>query len=253
MSIFLNNTDFRFQLSAPSWVISGTIFENCRFLEGKVDEIALLFFETESCLAYTKTDLPEELIDTGLAFHIHHPLDLPWEEGGGRVAEIVIALNEKAAHLNPTAHVVHPPSMGPEAAGLIREFAAVVSRGGVRPETILLENIKENSLLGLTRVIADCGMKICLDLGHILAYAQHDLLRDPDLDGQVAMLHLNAPGPKGRHLGLDHLNSDGFETLDVLFEKLNKGGTVTVEVFEEESFFNSLQLLSDYCTARKIK
>ncbi|MFW5499687.1 MULTISPECIES: cobamide remodeling phosphodiesterase CbiR [unclassified Maridesulfovibrio] len=253
MSIFLNNTDFHFQLSSPSWVIPGTIFENCRFLTGKVDEIALLFFETESCLAYTKADLPKELIDTGLTFHIHHPLDLPWEKGGGRVAEIVLALNEKAEHLNPTAHVVHPPSAGTEAAGLIREFAAVVSRSGINPETVLFENIKENSLLGLSGVIADCGMKICLDLGHILAYAQHDLLRDPGFEGQVSMLHLNAPGPKGRHLGLEHLSSDGVETLDVLFKMLGKGGTVTIEVFEEKSFFKSLQLLSDYCTARRIK
>ncbi|ACS81016.1 cobamide remodeling phosphodiesterase CbiR [Maridesulfovibrio salexigens] len=253
MSIFLNNTDFHFQLSAPSWVIPGTILENCRFLTGKVDEIALLFFETESCLAYTKADLPKELIDTELAFHIHHPLDLPWKEGGSRVAEIVLALNEKAVHLNPRGHVVHPPPAGPEAADLIREFAAGVSRSGICPETVLFENIKENSLLGLTGVIADCGMKICLDLGHILAYAQHDLLRDSRLEGQVSMLHLNAPGPKGRHLGLEHLNSDGFETIYVLFKMLSKGATVTIEVFEEKSFFNSLQLLSDYCTARRIK
>ena len=169
------------------------------------------------------------------------------------MAEIVLALNEKAAHLNPSAHVVHPPPAGTEAAGVIQEFAAVISRSGIGLETILFENIKENSLLGLTGNIADCGMKICLDLGHILAYAQHDLLRESGLDGQVRMLHLNAPGPKGRHLGLEHLDSNGFETLDVLFEMLSKGGTVTVEVFEEKSFFNSLQLLSDYCTSRKIK
>ncbi|WP_421903018.1 cobamide remodeling phosphodiesterase CbiR [Maridesulfovibrio sp.] len=253
MANFLNNTDFHFQISAPSWVIPGTIAENCRFLAGKVDEVALLFFETESCLAYTDADLPQELAYTGLAFHIHHPLDLPWEKGGGRVAEIVLALNEKAEHLNPSAHVVHPPPAGPEAAGVIQEFAAVISRSGIDPETVLFENIKENSLFGLTGNIADCGMKICLDLGHILAYAQHDLLRESGLDGQVRMLHLNAPGPKGRHLGLEHLDRDGFETLDILFEKLSKGGTVTVEVFEEKSFFKSLQLLSDYCTSRKIK
>ncbi|NDV22672.1 cobamide remodeling phosphodiesterase CbiR [Desulfovibrio sp. JC022] len=253
MSRFLNNFDFVFQLAAPSWVIPGTVAENCRFLAGKVDEVALLFFETKSCLDYTEADLPLDLADCGLSFHIHHPLDLPWDEGGERVAEIVLALNSKAAHLKPVAHVIHPPAAGLEAAGQIRDFAAVISRSSIKPGTVLFENIKENSLIGLTGVIADCGMKICLDLGHILAYAQDDLLRESGIEGHVGMLHLNAPGKGGKHLGLEYLDSNGLETLGILLDLLGKDGVVTVEVFEEKSFFNSLQLLSDYCIARKIK
>ncbi|NDV25659.1 cobamide remodeling phosphodiesterase CbiR [Desulfovibrio sp. JC010] len=253
MSIFLNNIEFPFQLAAPSWVIPGTVAENCRFLAGKVDEIALLFFETEPCLGYTDADLPHELAESGLSFHIHHPLDLPWDEGGARVAEIVLGLSEKAAHLNPLAHVVHPPQAGPQAARRIREFAAGISEGGIKPGSVLFENIKENSLIGLTGLIADNGMKICLDLGHILAYAQDDLLREPEMSGLVSMLHLNAPGKNGKHLGLEHLDSNGLESLGILLDLLSAGGTVTVEVFEEESFFNSLQLLSDYCTSRNVK
>lgn len=248
MSRFLNKNKFPFQLAAPSWVIPGTVAENCRFLAGKVDEVALLFFETESCLAYTSLDLPQGLAELGLSFHIHHPLDLPWHEGGQRVAEIVLALNDKAAHLNPAAHVVHPPAAGAESAVLIRDFAGAISRSSLDPATILFENIKENSLSGLVGIIADCGMKICLDLGHILAYAQDDLLRESGFDDLVAMLHLNAPGPKGKHLGLEHLDSNGLKVLKNLFELLKEDGVVTVEVFEEKSFFKSLQLLSDYCT-----
>ncbi|WP_319778713.1 cobamide remodeling phosphodiesterase CbiR [Maridesulfovibrio sp.] len=248
MSNFLNINAANFQLAAPSWVIPGTVVENCRFLAGKVDEIALLFFEAKSCLAYTEADLPHKLLETGLSFHIHHPLDLPWEEGGRKAAEVVLALNKKAAHLNPSAHVVHPPAAGPAAAGLIGEFAEIIVRSEIRPETVLFENIKENSLCGLTEIISGFGMKICLDLGHILAYAQNDLLYEDHIEGLVSMLHLNAPGPKGRHLGLDKLDAEGLEIMGVLLKMLVKDGTVTVEVFEEDSFFKSLQLLSDYCT-----
>ena len=253
MSKFLNNIEFPFQLAAPSWVIPGTVAENCRFLSGKVDEVALLFFETKSCLGYTYNDLPQELSDCRLAYHIHHPLDLPWSEGGERVADIVLALAGKAAHLKPKAHVIHPPLAGPQAAGLIRDFAEAISRSGATAEEFLFENIKDNSLLGLTETIAECGMKICLDLGHILAYAQHDILHDPYLDGRVRMLHLNAPGPKGKHLGLDKLHAEGLEIMGYLLEMLSEGGVVTVEVFEIEPFFKSLQLLSDYCIRKNIK
>lgn len=253
MSKILNNNDFPFQLAAPSWVIPGTVAENCRFLSGKVDEVALLFFETKSCLAYTYDDLPQDLSECGLSFHIHHPLDLPWSEGGESVAEIVVELAGKAAHLKPKAHVIHPPPESPQASVLIREFAAAIAGSGVDVENILFENIKENSLLGLTETIAGCGMKICLDLGHILAYAQHDLLRDPYLEGKVEMLHLNAPGPRGKHLGLDQLDAEELEIMGSLFEVLNKDGVVNVEVFEKEMFFKSLQLLDDCCVLEKNK
>lgn len=130
MSIFLNRIMSGFKLAAPSWVIPGTVADNCHFLSGKVDEVALLFFETESCLAYSEHDLPAVLNETGLSFHIHHPLDLPWHKGGTRVAEIVLALSEKASHLNPVAHVVHPPPAGGRAKVLIAEFAKGLEAGG---------------------------------------------------------------------------------------------------------------------------
>lgn len=236
MSIFLNSSTFSYKVAAPSWVIPGTVAENCRFLDGRVDEVALLFFETKSCLAYTVEDLPHDLNGLGLSFHIHHPLDLPWDEGGERVAQVVLALNEKAAHLSPQAHVVHPPAAGKEAGQLLRDFATAVSAGGIAVETVLFENIKENSLLGLVETIRQCGMKICLDLGHILAYAQHGLLREEQLFGLVRMVHLNAPGKDGRHLGLDQLDRHGFETIDVLLSLIDKDGVVTIEVFEENLF-----------------
>lgn len=45
MSIFLNRIMSGFKLAAPSWVIPGTVADNCHFLSGKVDEVALLFLK----------------------------------------------------------------------------------------------------------------------------------------------------------------------------------------------------------------
>lgn len=251
MSTFLKKYISVSKLAAPSWVIPGTIAENCSYLSGKVDELALLFFETKSCLAYTDEDLPVEILDTGLSFHIHHPLDLPWHKGGAKVAEIVLALSNKAAHLNPAAHVVHPPQSGLDAGKLILEFATALKECDINPQDVLLENIKENSLAGLSGVIRDCGFKICLDLGHILAYAQHSIIENGEFEGLVSMLHLNAPGVRGKHESLDKLNAEGIKALDKMFVLLSENGTVTVEVFEEKGFFNSLQFLDEYCMGKK--
>ena len=247
MSIFLSHCDPQIKLAAPSWVIPGTVAENCCYLSGRVDEIALLFFETESCLNYSEKDLPHELSNCGLSFHIHHPLDLPWHKGGAEVARIVCALISKTEHLNPQTNVIHPPPFGPEAAGLITDFKQALAGAKYPPHNFLFENIKENSLSGLVDHIRSCGFKICLDLGHILAYGQQSLF-DEDLKGMVGMLHLNAPGRGGRHESLAGLDGEGLLLLGRMLENLEKNGTVTVEVFEEKGFFESLAFLNEYCS-----
>lgn len=247
MSIFLSHIDPSVKLAAPSWVIPGTVAENCRCLAGKVDEVSLLFFETESCLDYSETDLPQSLTDKGLSFHIHHPLDLPWEEGGEAVAQVVGSLISKAAHLNPVSHVIHPPESGPDSAALISGFRESLDRFDVDPGIFLFENIRQNSLGGLVDHIRNCGFKICLDLGHILTYGQQEIL-DENLAGLVKMLHLNAPGRSGRHESLIGLNDAGLLLLGRVLDKLEKSGTITIEVFEEKGFFESLSFLNEYCS-----
>ena len=53
-------------MAAPSFVLPGNIVENVRFLAGRVEEVALCFFENAACLAYTEQDLPPDLRDLPL-------------------------------------------------------------------------------------------------------------------------------------------------------------------------------------------
>ncbi|MDR2489320.1 MAG: hypothetical protein LBD42_07500 [Desulfovibrio sp.] len=89
-------------LAAPSWVMPGTIVENCVFLATMVDEVGLLFMESASCLAYDKQELPDFLADLSLSYHVHLPVDLPMHEPA-RAAGICAALLDAAAHL-PTGN-----------------------------------------------------------------------------------------------------------------------------------------------------
>ena len=51
------------RLAAPSFVLPGTVAENARFLSGRVDEMALCFFEAQACLKYGENDLPPDLAE----------------------------------------------------------------------------------------------------------------------------------------------------------------------------------------------
>lgn len=101
---------------------------------------------------------------------------------------------------------------------------------------MLLENIKENSLEGLIGTIRECGFKICLDLGHILTYAQHSLFEHSELVNMVSMLHLNGPGLRGKHESLDILDDDGLRVLDIMLRLLPEGELSLLKFLKRKVF-----------------
>lgn len=228
-----------FSFAAPSYVRPGTISDNCRFLSGLVPEVGLLFFETTSCLGYGEHDLPKELADFPLNYHAHLPLDLPWEEGGAAVAGIADDLASKIDFLSPRTFVLHPPQDPIE---LARFVTGWVSRGRLA-EKLLLENIKGNDLTILWPHIPSLGCRVCLDLGHLLAYGQQATLNIHDLWPLVGMVHLSAPGNHGEHAALAELNSDNVDLLESILIRIPTGTTLMIEIFEERSLLSSLRWL----------
>jgi len=67
--------------AAPLFLWPDTAAENCARLASMVSEVGLLFLETRSRLEDTHDDLPLSLAKSGLRYHVHLPLDLPWVDG----------------------------------------------------------------------------------------------------------------------------------------------------------------------------
>ncbi|CAK7047760.1 MAG: hypothetical protein DELT_00901 [Desulfovibrio sp.] len=256
-------------IAAPSWVIPGTVYENCRFLEGKVDEAALLFFDAEACLAYTRQDLPVELAALDLSYHVHLPLSPSWEKGGAFVAEMCLRLMEKVDFLGAARAVVHPPgSEYPDAgAPLLESFAARWQNAGRSPADVFIENTRENDLAVLLeneRLIA-AGVGLCLDLGHMLAYGQKALaqyvfkkMAQPGAGGpRVGMVHCNAPGSgeggekKSAHLPLDRLDNEGATLGKALCAVLDPEGIIVAEFFSWEYVARSLPVIREWDAGRE--
>lgn len=228
-------------LAAPSCVLPAAVAENCAFLAPRYDEIALAFFETEACLAYTGQDLPPRLAQLPVSWHMHLPLDLPWGAGVERVAEVVLRLRRSAAFLSPGSFVLHPPDE-PEA---LARLAELLERGGLPPEALLVENISGRDLALHWPVVQDRSLGVCLDLGHMLVHGQEDFLDLPGLFARTRMLHLNAPDPQkpARHASLSRLDAHGRELMDRLLAGLAPGGVVVLELFNEEALCDSLRCL----------
>lgn len=232
--------EFPFTVAAPSFVIPAGAADNSRFLADYFPEVGLLFFETEACLQYSSSDLPTDLADLPISWHVHLPLDLPWEQGLDVVWDKLARLMDKAAYLSPNAWVLHPPTVPDMLLPLAGRFRDV----GIEPAGVLLENVDDSDLCALWPEAREGGYSTCLDLGHILAYDQFPVLNLPGLWETVQMLHVYAPiQGSGRHTGLRALDEAGEKLLGDVLSRF-QGSTLTLEVFNEAEIFDSLDLLA---------
>lgn len=242
-------------IAAPSYVWPVGILENCVRLARLVPEVGLLFFQTRACLDYAEEDLPPALADLGLRYHVHLPLDLPWEDGPEAVWAACSALLDKCAFLRPWAAVLHPPPDRVCPAGkkdvstlfvveALRRVLAMWQED--RPEVALLvENIRENDLTASWPVIRSSGAGVCLDLGHLLAYGQNtDAL--PGIWSHVGMVHLNAAGPDGEHRSLCALDNAGRDRLRAILDRVGTDCVLMLELFTPHDFMESLAVLHDW-------
>lgn len=233
-----------FRLAAPSWVFPGTVAENAAWLAGRVDEVALLLFETRACLEYGPADLPPGLADLPLSWHAHLPLDLPWDQGAPAVARTVATLAGRIAFLRPRAFVLHPP---PDPA-LLAPFVRLAAEQGLAPSSLLVENTVRENLPDIWDELWGCGCGVCLDLGHLLlAGNAEQTLGLRGLFTRTSMLHVSAPA-RGGHGSLALLDPAGRALLRRLLEGLTEESTVVLELFDPAALAESAGLLRQWGT-----
>lgn len=244
-------------VAAPSWVMAGSVYENCVFLEGKVDEVALLFFESESCLAYGEEDLPRELAQLDLSYHVHLPLDLPWNTPKA-VAETIVALMQKVRFLGVQRAVLHPPLTSGENAFSVEQAQQALrfvvqawSNHGFDCNNLLLENVEGADLIHLAPIITSLKLGVCIDIGHIIAYGHDALLDRTDIFNRLRMLHLNAPADvttaKGRskHVSLVHLDDTGKHVARRVLQHVGQDCVLVYELFNWKEIESSFPVVNE--------
>ena len=150
---------------------------------------------------------------------------------------------ELAAPLRPRGFVLHLPGGEGGGDGWTCAATAAARRLGSSAE-IFVENLTY-PFERLKPVFEDSGAMLCLDIGHALAAGDDwkGILRG--FAGRTAAVHLYArdPAGSGRHLGL-HRAPPGFvpEVLEAL-ASCSYENVVTIELFSEEDFFISKDIV----------
>lgn len=231
------------RFAAPSFVMPGTVAENARFLSGRAAEVGLCLFETRACLEYGAEDLPPDLAALPLTWHVHLPVDLPWEDGGAAAASSALTVLEKVRYLAPHVAVLHPPETHGDPArrdALLVSFAAAWRGSGI---SVLLENIDGCPLTDMVDVICGQDFGVCLDVGHLLGYDQNRLPKTPELMERVRLVHWSAPGVRDQHLPLTALTPEQRTAARRVAAGLPDGVTHLVEVFHWRGVEESLPVL----------
>ena len=245
------------RIAAPSFVIPANVAQNAHFLSGKVDEVGLCLFETQGCLDYGPADLPDALAHLPLRWHAHLPVDLPWPThmAAGNAhpardaARLTLAVLDRIRTLVPhmilQAAVLHPPE-GSAAfqRHLLTDFAKHWHGQQQPAPPLLLENVAHSDVVCLgDAFLADHGMGLCLDVGHLLGYGQSALLHSA-LPSQAAMLHWSAPGNSDQHLPLSALTPAQRCTALHLMADAPPAATHMVEIFNWDGLAASLPVLA---------
>ncbi len=242
--------------ATPSWVIPGTPAENRAFLGERFADIGLYFLEADASLAYGPDDLPED--DGRTAYHVHLPLDLPWESGAAAAFDLAARLADKVAHLRPWGFVLHPPRLP----GLLAGFVDLWRACGRTPADILLENVEEAGAQALWPAARDLGTGLCLDVGHMLAFGQTALLAIPGVFQHTRLVHAYAPydpdNPadaarwrlperEHRHRTLAALDSQGRDALRAILAGIGPETVVMFEVFDDAALGTSEAAFAAMC------
>lgn len=251
--------EFPFRLSTTSYIIPESILANLLLLGPHLDEVELVFFETlgetnfPSLLDIRDIKLATE--DLNITCNVHLPGDLFFADPNpslrARFRETTLRFYERTLPLNPTLYILHLDSrrangiLEPDLfawADRMEESLYLMVKDGLDPGLVAVENL-EYTLERLLPFVEKTGLKLCLDIGHLIFYG-HDLQAQFDRHFQnSAMVHLHGVHEDMDHQGIQWVSQGDWEMI-CRFLKDYTGG-LSIEIFSLDDLTASLDRLKD--------
>lgn len=251
---------YPFRLGTTSYIIPDDILPNAHYLAGKVRDIELILFEVDDGPNnLPSTEVINELIQIAglhnMTCTVHLPLDLKLgEDGSGQDQSLVKAKRviDCTRELNPWAYVLHldGKSVRTSTDGTaikhwqdqsVRalEIAAQWAGGA---EKLAVENLETYPLDFIQPVLDRIPVSRCVDVGHLW------------LDGHDPIPYLQAALPRTRVIHMHGIAERDHRSLTFMPEekvsavwneliRCNYQGVLTLEVFSEEDFISSLEVI----------
>lgn len=261
---------YPFRIGTTSYIIPDEIIPNVRYLAEWVDDIELVLFEVD--------DGPNNLPDLAaihelrrlaeqynLTYTVHLPLDLRLAGEDGKQHQSLTKAHrviECASALNPWAYVLHLDGREELENGNAHRKDAwnrqaikaldIVSKWTGDEKLLAVENLEHYPTQFWDEVLDLSDASRCIDIGHLWMDHQDpvDFLEKHIHRARVIHIH----GINGRdHKSLANVSKDELKRVFdcILKEKYN--GVITIEVFEKDDFFTSIQTINEVLTQGAIE
>ena len=251
---------YPFRLGTTSYIIPDDILPNAHYLAGKVRDIELIPFEVDdgpTNLPSTKVidELSQIARQSDMTYTVHLPLDLKLGNNGSEQDQSLVKAKrviDCTRGLNPWAYVLHLDGRSVRTSThseLIRHWQdqsvhalEIVSGWTGDPEKLAVENLETYPLDFVQPVLDRIPVSRCVDIGHLW------------LDGHDPIPYLQAALPRTRVIHVhgiaerDHRSLAFMEPEKVraVWDELIRAGykgVLTLEIFSEEDFISSLQVI----------
>ena len=256
---------FPFRLGTTSYIIPADIISNVRALAGSVDDIELVLFESDEISNLPDKNTIKSLIVLAkkheITYTVHLPLDIvpgaTDEALRKKSVEKCLRVIKRMQAVNPFAYILHGTGnqniMGTGSSETIYDWTPQLSKSigeiidtGAAPELLCLETLNYPFEL-VEDIIYEYKISVCLDIGHILLYGYP--LEDYLVKylGRTRVIHLHGIIDDKDHQSISALDGALLARLfSKLFEDNKEERVVTLEIFNENDFSSSLDILRGY-------
>jgi len=246
---------FPFKIGTTSYIYPDHVLPNVRRIGPYVDEIELLFFESDPDHLPGTGEISELVAlsrDFDITFNVHLPLDLklgsPSAPERRRSADVVKRLVDLASPLSPTTHTLHLEYTDRSHdetdlkswQGRICESMNAVLSEGISPRSISIETLMY-PFQWVAQIIESLNLSVCIDFGHLAKAGMRAEQLHASYGKQVAILHLHAWDGNRDHKPLGFLAEAEWAALKRVVRDFH--GVVSVEVFSFDHLRSSLALL----------
>ncbi|MFO7534667.1 MAG: cobamide remodeling phosphodiesterase CbiR [Kiritimatiellia bacterium] len=250
-----------YRIGTTSYIIPAEILPNVDYLAGRVSDIQLVLFETDThgsnlpdaALCRALRDRAERF---GLTYTVHLPLDLRLADGGIATHESLIKARkviEATRELDPAAYTVHldggrlPPPWGacrenPLPLSIWQDQAVqaleTVSRWVTDPGLLCVENLEKWNPDAFEAVLDRVPVSRTADIGHLWLEQRDPVPLLERWCSRIRVVHLHGIGTRD-HQSLA-LMDEARRAPVVRWLKERFNGILTVEVFNEQDLAESL-------------
>jgi sugar phosphate isomerase/epimerase len=249
-----------FRLATTSFIYPDTWSTNARLLAPYLDELELLFFESDTSSLPSLEELRKLARigrDQNLAYNIHLPVDVDVaaEDRYQRLQACsrICRLFERVSVLAPTGYILHVPFNADQteeehAKWQVFAFESLkrLISAGLGNHQLALETL-DYPPQWLLPFLEALPLKACIDIGHLVrhGYSIKDTLAI--LASQTRFIHLHGVAQGRDHRALDLMPTDVLQTV---YDALRQyRGSLSLEVFNYADWKASMQALDKLFSA----